>query len=72
MLYSGAMRGGRICMQTDLCSCSVNKGIFLGYTFTKRFSYSDHIQRTVLIRVRSSSICLNLRLNLGIIFIHYI
>ena len=47
MLYSEAVRGGQICMQTDLCSGSVKKGIFLGYTFTKRFSYSDQIQRTV-------------------------
>ena len=35
-------------MHTDLCSGSVKeKGIFLGYTFTGRFSYSDQIQMTV-------------------------
>ena len=47
MLYSEVVRGGQICMQTYLCSGSVEKGIFLGYTFTERFSYSDQIQRTI-------------------------
>ena len=44
MLYSEAVRGSQICMQTDLCSGSVKKKeSFFGYTFTERFSYSDQI-----------------------------
>ena len=33
MLYSEAVRGGQICMQTDLCTGSVKKGIFLRTVF---------------------------------------
>ena len=66
MLYSEAVRGNQICMQTDLCSGSVKKKeSFLGILLQKVFFFRSDSEDSF--RVRSSSICLYLRLDLHII-----
>ena len=71
MLYSEAVRGSQICMQTDLCSGSVKKKeSLLVYFYIKVFLFRSDSEDSF--RVRSSSICLDLRLDMPIIFIHYI
>ena len=67
MLYSEAVRGSQICMQTDLCSGSVKKkeSFFWVYFYRKVFLFRSDSEDSF--RVRSSSICLDLRLDLSII-----
>ena len=71
MLYSEAVRGSQICRQTNLCSDSVKeKEFFWVYFYRKVFLFRSYSEDSF--RVRSSSICLDLRLDMPIIFIHYI
>ena len=58
-------------MQTDLCNGSMKKKkLFRIYFYKKVFLFKSDSED--IFQVRSSSICLDLRLNLPIIFIHYI